>query len=53
MNSFGNNGDGTVWAVVDHNGAYAVIPEPTTWAMFLGGLGMLGFAQRLRRRAKA
>ena len=41
------------WAVLDHNGQYAVIPEPGTWAMFVGGLGVLGFAQRLRRRSNA
>ncbi|MDD5349234.1 MAG: autotransporter-associated beta strand repeat-containing protein [Chthoniobacteraceae bacterium] len=28
----------------------AVVPEPGTWAMLLGGLGMLAFGQRLRRR---
>ncbi len=27
-----------------------VVPEPSTWAMIVGGVGMLGFAQRLRRR---
>ncbi len=29
------------------------IPEPSTWAIFLGSLGMLTFGQRLRRRSKA
>jgi len=27
------------------------VPEPATWAMLFGGLGMLGFAQRMRHRA--
>ena len=29
--------------------ALYAIPEPTTWAMFVGGLGMLGMVQRMRR----
>ena len=41
----------TAWAVVDHTGDFAVVPEPATWAMFVGGIGMLGFIQRLRRRS--
>ena len=28
-----------------------VVPEPSTWAMMVGGIGMLGFVQRLRRRS--
>ena len=44
----------TAWAVVDHNSEFTVVvavPEPSTWAMMLGGLGMLAFGQRLRRRS--
>ena len=28
---------------------FAAVPEPSTWAMMLGGMGMLGFWQRARR----
>jgi len=28
-----------------------VVPEPSTWAMLIGGIGMLAFGQRLRRRS--
>ena len=39
----------TVWAIIDHNSEFAVIPEPST--LVLGGLAMLGFAGvGLRRR---
>ena len=44
------------WAVVDHNSDFAAIsavPEPSTWAMLVGGFGMLAFGQRLRRRSNA
>ena len=30
--------------------ALTAVPEPSTWAMVVGGIGMLGFVQRLRRR---
>ena len=29
-----------------------VVPEPSTWAMIVGGMGMLTFCNRLRRRSK-
>lgn len=30
---------------------YQVVPEPATWSMIVGGLGMLTLGQRLRRRS--
>jgi len=55
--------NGVAWAVLDHTGIsdgsggfqngtneFAVIPEPSTWGMILGGFGMLIGIQRLRKR---
>jgi hypothetical protein len=43
----------TVWAVIDHNSDFGVgldaVPEPSTWAMLLGGLALLAFC--VRRKA--
>ena len=39
-----------VWAVVDHNSPFAVIPEPGTLALLAAGLlGLLAYAWRKRR----
>jgi hypothetical protein len=50
----------TVWAVIDHNSDFGVadqsdlpeaVPEPCTWSLLLGGLGVLGFFSLRTRRA--
>lgn len=33
-------------------GTLSAVPEPTTWAMALAGLGTVGFAMRRRRRTR-
>ena len=33
------------------NGTIAAVPEPETYAMLLGGLGLIGLARRRARRA--
>ena len=47
----------TVWPTVDNltlaTGAVAAVPEPETWALMLGGLGVLGTLARRRRRCGA
>ena len=39
---------GTVKVIYD--AAPESVPEPSTWAMLVGGVGMLAFGQRMRRR---
>lgn len=52
LGAYGVDGlSNTVWAVLDHNSAFSVIPEPSTYAIFIG---MLAFALiLLRRRARS
>ncbi len=39
---------GSVWAVVNHNSDFSIVPEPSTWAMLLAG--GVALATALRRR---
>ncbi|XHR31150.1 MAG: autotransporter-associated beta strand repeat-containing protein [Chthoniobacteraceae bacterium] len=48
--SYTSNADGNGYT---NDVTLTVVPEPSTWAMILGGIGMLGFAQRQRRRMDA
>lgn len=52
LGAHGNDPDGnTVWAIVDHDGRFAV-PEPGAMAGFLAALLTLGFTARQRKRCK-
>ncbi len=42
---------GSVWAVINHNSSFAVVPEPGTWLMLALGLGLLGYVQSRRRQS--
>jgi hypothetical protein len=35
------------------SGAFQPVPEPSTWAMMIGGFGVVGLAARRRRRVTA
>lgn len=42
----------TVWAVLDHNGAFAAIPEPSTWLLLGLGIGVVLWRASTRRRMR-
>lgn len=45
--SYSDGGQTHVWAVLNHNSEFTAIPEPSTYALVMLGLGALGWA-RLR-----
>lgn len=40
---------GSAWAVLNHNSDFAVVPEPTTWALLAAGLTFVVVMRRRRR----
>ena len=65
LGAFGvDTANNTVWAVIDHNSSFGVgnpldapteivnTPEPSTYAMLIGGLGMLAFWHRRTRQTR-
>jgi fibronectin-binding autotransporter adhesin len=49
-----NTANDTVWAVVNHNSNFAVVPEPSTQVLLgFGAIALLGCARRRRRSARA
>ena len=45
--------DNAVWAIVDHDAQFAVVPEPGTLALLAAGAVALGVAYRRRKVAKS
>jgi hypothetical protein len=43
--------DATATVTYTYVAAPPAVPEPSTWAMLVGGVGLLAFGQRMRRRA--
>ncbi len=43
--------NGSVWSVINHNSEFAVVPEPSTWALMVGSSGLFYLLNRRRRTA--
>ena len=50
VNMFGANSDHKIGSMMGEQLPVAAVPEPQTYAMMLGGLGLLGFMARRRKR---
>lgn len=46
----GSYGDNVGTLAVTISGGTAAVPEPASWAMFIGGFGAIGYAMRRRQR---
>ena len=51
VNMFGTNGNHKIGSMMGEQLPVAAVPEPQTYAMMLGGLGLLGFMARRRKRS--
>ena len=51
VNMFGVDGDKKVGSLMGEHLVVSAVPEPQTYAMMFGGLGLLGFMARRRKRA--
>jgi hypothetical protein len=50
MGAFGvDTTNNIVWAILDHNSEFTVVPEPSTYAMLLGGVLMMAVVIRRKR----
>ena len=45
-----NTANDTVWAVLNHNSDFAVVPEPSTLVLLGVAIGLVGYAWRWRRQ---
>ena len=52
LDTVGLNLQGSSGAVLYHTGEPPAVPEPVSWAMMLGGFGMIGGVMRARRRTE-